>query len=214
MRVVHGGAGVIADDSPASRLRVGVRAGTRLGGAGSSSYLSFAVARRWDAGADVEWVRGMAAGEAAGATDAAVDYSFRRPRSRLAWTATVQMQVAGGGSATSLVAAGAAAPQRSVSRMTASGGLRWGSSETGRGWSLALRPGYGSASLRRAAWWDAAVLGGMGSAFLPVVPTLDAEVGYGFVGGGQAAMTFGQGFSAAGRSGRGASVGLRFDRGW
>ena len=214
VRVVHGGAGVVADASPASRLRAGVRAGTRLGGAGSSSYLSFAVARRWDAGADVEWVRGVAAREGAGATDAAIDYSFRRPRSRLAWTATVQMQVAGGGSAPGLVTASGVALQRSVSRMTASGGLRWGSSETGRGWSLALRPGYGFASLRRAAWWDAAVLGGMGSAFPAVVPTLDAEVGYSFAGGGQAAVTFGQGFPAAGRSGRGASVGVRFDRGW
>ena len=214
VRVVHGGAGVIADASPASRLRAGVRAGTRLGGAGSSSYLSFAVARRWDAGADVEWVRGVADGEAAGATDAAVDYSFRRPRSRLAWTATVQMQVAGGGSAPGLVTASGVALQRSVSRMTASGGLRWGSSETGRGWSLALRPGYGFASLRRAAWWDAAALGGMGVAFPAVVPTLDAEVGYGFAGGGQAAVTFGQGFPVADRSGRGASVGVRFDRGW
>ena len=214
VRVVHGGAGVIADASPASRLRVGVRAGTRLGAAGSSSYLSFAVARRWDAGADVEWVRGAATGEAAGATDAAVDYSFRRPRSRLAWTATVQMQVAGGGSAPGLVTASGVALQRSVSRMTASGGLRWGSSETGRGWSLALRPGYGFASLRRSAWWDAAALGGIGAAFPAVVPTLDAEVGYGFAGGGQAAVTFGQGFPAAGRSGRGVSVGVRFDRGW
>ncbi|MCY4637349.1 MAG: hypothetical protein OXG04_23095 [Acidobacteria bacterium] len=214
VRVVHGGAGVIADASPASRLRVGVRAGTRLGGVGSSSYVSFAVARRWDAGADIDWVRGVAGGGAAGATDAAVDYRFRRPRSRLAWTATVQTQVAGGASGSGLVDGGGSAPERSVRRMTASGGLRWGSSETGRGWSLALRPGYGLASLRRSAWWDAAVLGGMGASFPSVVPTLDAEVGYGFVGGGQAVVTLGQGFSAADRSGRGVSVGVRFDRGW
>ena len=214
VRVVHGGAGVIADASPASRLRVGVRAGTRLGGVGSSSYVSFAVARRWDAGADIDWVRGVAGGEAAGATDAAVDYRFRRPRSRLAWTATVQTQVAGGASGSGLFDGGGSAPERSVRRMTASGGLRWGSSETGRGWSLAVRPGYGFASLRRSHWWDAAVLGGMGASFPSVVPTLDAEVGYGFAGGGQAVMTLGQGFSAAGRSGRGASVGVRFDRGW
>ena len=202
VRVVHGGAGVIADASPASRLRVGVRAGRRLGGSAGASHVSVALSQRWDAGADIAWVRGVADGEAVGATDAAVDYRFRRPGSRLAWTATVQMQVAGGGPAPAVPDGDSLAEQRSVRRMTASGGLRWGSSETGRGWSVAVRPGYGFASLGRSPWWDAAVLGGFGAPFPAVVPTVDAELGYGFAGGGQAVMTFGQGFSAASRSGR------------
>ncbi len=207
VRVEHGGGGVIGDASSALRGRAGVRAGMRVGGPRAPSHLSLAVWQRWDAGRDLEWVRRLGPRAVAMATDLGVDYRWQRPGSRLAWTAAAEVEVVGGGGGA----------HRSK-RVSAGGGLRWGASETGEGWSLAVRPGYGpAAGLGPSAWWDAAAPGAA-SLFGPARPRVDTDVGYVFAGGAAAVVTASSPLAGGGPDGlgleRGASVALRFDRGW
>ena len=200
----------------AQRARLAGRVGFPLGrSATANSRLTVRFGRRWDVGTDIDYVWAPAvrdpswegAGQVA-ATDLLVDLRYRR--STLSLLLTFGMQVAG------------KHPQVGVQSLRSSsrrqlgfgGGIQYGAAAPRSGWSASLRPAYGHVSAAIPGWWNGAVprLGGLGA--VDVAPMVDAEVGYGFVDGGQVSVSSRRAFGG-GRTGAG-SLGavLRYGRGW
>ncbi len=202
----------------AQRARLAGRIGMPLGDPSTTvSRLTLRLGRRWDVGADLDWVWGpirpprswTGAGQVA-ATDLLVDFRYRRLRSSLSLVATIGMQVGG----EEPLVAGEHVRSPSRRRVGAGAGLQWGAAGSGAGWSASVRPSYGHVSLAMPGWWSAAVPGMAGFGSLETAPLLDGEVGYQFGDGGSVAVSTRQAFGggAAGVGGIGALV--RYGRGW
>ena len=202
----------------AQRARLAGRVGMPIGDPSTTaSRLTLRLGRRWDVGADLDWVWGpirpqaswSGAGQIA-ATDLLVDFRYRRLRSSLSLVATIGMQV--GGEEPLVVGEHVRSPSRR--RVGAAAGLQWGAAGSGAGWSASVRPSYGHVSLAMPGWWSAAVPGMSGFGAFELVPLLDGEVGYQFEDGGNVALSARQAFGGgrAGVGGIGALV--RYGRGW
>ena len=202
----------------AQRARLAGRVGMPIGDPSTTaSRLTLRLGRRWDVGADLDWVWGpirpqaswSGAGQIA-ATDLLVDFRYRRLRSSLSLVATLGMQVGG----EEPLVAGEHVRSPSRRRVGAAAGLQWGAAGSGAGWSASVRPSYGHVSLAMPGWWSAAVPGMSGFGAFELVPLLDGEVGYQFEDGGNVALSARQAFGGgrAGVGGIGALV--RYGRGW
>lgn len=213
----------------AHRARLAARVGFPLGDpATTGSRLSVRVGRRWDAGTDIDWLWGPAAGRRAAAaggwagagevsaTDLLLDLRYQRGGSSvsggssLSFVLTLGVQLAG----EHPLVAGQQLGAASRRQLGVGGGVLWGAVGSASGWSASLRPSYGHVSAAMPGWWGGAAprVGAFGVS--DVAPMLDAEVGYGFDDGGRLSMSsrraFGGGLAGAGALG----AVLRYGRGW
>ncbi len=202
----------------AQRARLAGRLGFPLGDpATAASRLTVRLGRRWDVGNDIDWLWGPggrpASWDGAGrvsATDLLLDLRYRRQRSSVSLVLTLGAQLGG----EEPLVDGQHLRFGSRRQVGLGGGVAWGAAGSRAGWSASLRPSYGHVSAAMPGWWSGAVprIGGLGG--FEVAPMVDAEVGYGFDGGGRVSVAGRQAFGG-GRSGtRGLGAVLRYGRGW
>ena len=179
----------LRDLGNADRRRLALRVGVPLGRHGSpASRLVVRVARRWDAGTDVDWLwTGLGPRASAGAgdlaaTDLFVEYRYAPSGGRFSAQLAGAVQVV---PELPLFPAQVFAEPSSV-RRTFGASFDWGPRRRASGWSASVRPVYGHPLAALPAWWSGA--GAPAVLFAPPRPVVDGLVRYVFVDGGAVSL--------------------------